>query len=132
VIVGAADRVHRSLGRRNGLGRERLSARSHVADRPRSRSGLGLPAELLDAPLDYTSMPLRLLEVLLEALLVRRSGGEPDVRLKRGLELLLLAICLVEVLDQLCVAGVYFRHEESPTRTRSQQSRKPRRRTLMS
>src|SRR5436190_16530478 len=50
-------------------------------------------------------MPLRLLEVLAQAPLVRRARGHRDVRLERGLELLLLAVGLVEVLDQLRVAG---------------------------
>src|SRR5206468_2349983 len=62
--------------------------------------GLG---ERLDAPLDLAAVILGLLEMLLEALLVRRTSGHRDVRLERRLELLFLAVRLVQILNELRV-----------------------------
>jgi len=69
---------------------------------------LGLAAELLDAALQLTRVRLRLLQVLLEALLVRGRLGHLDVQRKRGLQLLLLAVRLIEPLNQLRVTGVHL------------------------
>jgi hypothetical protein len=101
VLTGAAEGVQRALRRRHGLGGRGGHRGGGVADRAGCRHGLGLAAELLDAPLDLARVRLGLAEVLLQALLVRRLGGHPDVRLKRRLELPLLSVRLVEVLDQL-------------------------------
>ncbi|MEJ7715608.1 MAG: hypothetical protein WKF40_07865 [Thermoleophilaceae bacterium] len=78
--------------------------------RPRSGHGLGLAAELLDAPLDALRLRLRLLQVILQALLVRVARGQADVGLQRGLELLLFSVRLVQVLDDLHVAFQQFGH----------------------
>jgi hypothetical protein len=67
---------------------------------------VGRAAELLDPTLELLGVVLRLPQVLLKALLVRRAGGHPDVRLQRGLELLLLAVGLVQVLNDLGVFDV--------------------------
>jgi hypothetical protein len=111
--AGAAQRVNRTLGRRDGLARHG----GHRGDRPGNgvgstarRPGVGLAAELLDAPLDLASVTLGLSQVLLKALLVGRLRGHGDMSLERGLELLLLAVRLVQVLDQLRVPGVGIRH----------------------
>src|SRR5437763_4018580 len=82
-----------------GRGLERVRRRHHAV-------ATGLAAELLDAPLDVARVRLRLLEMRLEPLLVRRPRGHRDVRLECGLQLLLLAISLVEVLHELGVALV--------------------------
>src|SRR2546421_3790977 len=92
-LARAANRVERALRERDRFGRRRLHRGGEL--------GRPVAAELLDAPLDVASVALGLLQVLLEALLVRRARGERDVRLERGLELLLLRVGLVEVLDQL-------------------------------
>jgi hypothetical protein len=102
-LARAAQRMDRSLRRRDCTARD-------VRDSCRDSLRTGQPltqlrsaAELLDASLELLGMILRLAQVLLEPLLVRRARGHADVRLKRGLELLLLAVSLVEVLDDLCV-----------------------------
>src|SRR5207249_6547332 len=69
------------------------------------RDAFGGSAELPDPTLELASMALRLLKVLLESLLVGGTVRHPYVRFKRGLELLLLAICFVQVLHQLCITG---------------------------
>ena len=66
----------------------------------------GLSAELLDPALDVARVRLRFAQVLLQALPVRRARRHRDVRLERGLELLLLAVRLVEVLDELQILGL--------------------------
>jgi hypothetical protein len=71
---------------------------------------LGLAAERTDPFLHLTRVRLGLPEVLLEALLVRRAGRHRDVRLQRSLELRLLGVRLVEVLNQLYVAGLQISH----------------------
>jgi len=71
---------------------------------------LGLAAKLLDATLELARVTLRLLEVLLEALLVRRRLGQLDVQGERRLQLLLLAVRLIEPLNQLRVTGVEICH----------------------
>jgi hypothetical protein len=120
-LAGAAERVQRALRRghraagdvRHGGG-HRLGTRELPAD-------LGGAAELLDATLELLRVILRLAQVLLEALLVRRASGQTDVRLKRLLELLLLAVCLVQVLDDLCVPGgrlISHRYRVSLVRSR--------------
>jgi hypothetical protein len=48
--------------------------------------------------------------VRLQPLLVRRACGHRDVRVERDLELLLLAVSLVEVLHEFGVALVEFSH----------------------
>jgi hypothetical protein len=75
----------------------------------------------LDALADLAGVVLRLLEVLLQALLVRRAGGHLDVRGQRGLQLLLLPVRLVQVLDELYVfcLEVFFRHVSGPFPFRS-------------
>src|SRR5204862_6101236 len=76
-----------------------------LGDRPGAAgASLGLATQLLDTPLDVASMSLGLAQVLLQPLLVRRARRHLDVRAERGLELLLLAVRLVQVLDQLGVA----------------------------
>jgi len=67
-------------------------------------------AQLLDATLELSRVVLRLLEVLLEALLVRRRLRKLNVRGERSLELLLLAVRLVEPLDHLRITGVHICH----------------------
>jgi hypothetical protein len=101
VLARAAERVQRTLRGRHGLAGGGGHRGGGVADRAGRGHGLGLAAELLDAPLDPARVRLGLTEVLLQALLVRRLGGHPDVRLKRRLELPFLSVRLVEVLDQL-------------------------------
>jgi hypothetical protein len=106
-LARPAQRVDRAL-------RHGDSATGDVRDRLRDRvgtrevrAGLGRAAELLDATLDLLRVILRLTQVLLEALLVRGARRQSDVRLKRRLELLLLAVRLVEVLDDLRVLRAY-------------------------
>ena len=104
--------LHRALRLRN-------RATRHVGDcghagrdsvRARQVERFGLAAQLLDATLELTRVALRLLQVLLEALLVGGRLGQLNVQGKRSLELLLLAIGLIEPLDYLRVPGVYFCH----------------------
>src|SRR6185312_5362845 len=66
--------------------------------------------QLLDATLDLARVRLGLLEVLLQTLLIRRTVRHTDVRLERGLEFLLLAVRLGEVLHELRVALVEVGH----------------------
>jgi hypothetical protein len=100
--------VHRALRERGRAVRHVLHGLGRSAHRVGAGHvhGLRRAAELLDPTLDLTSVSLRLLQVLLEALLVGRARGHRDVRLERGLELLLLAVRLVEVLDELQVLGL--------------------------
>src|SRR4051812_47243016 len=80
---------------------------------------VGRPAELLHAALEQLGVLLRLLEVLLEPLLVRGARRKGDVRLERGLQLLLLAVRLVQVLNQLRISGIdLFGHRERPPYSR--------------
>jgi len=111
-VGGAARRLHDALRLRDRAAGDVGDGGDPAADDVRARhvDGLGLAAELLDAPLELARVALRLLEVLLQALLVRRRLSELDVQGERGLELLLLAVCLVEPLDQLRVTGVEICH----------------------
>ncbi|HEX8855693.1 MAG TPA: hypothetical protein VF752_08825 [Thermoleophilaceae bacterium] len=104
--------------------RERGGAVGHLLNRRGSLLGdigtgdihrLGFSAECLDAPLQLARVALRLAQVLLEALLVRRARCHRDVRLQRRLELLLFPVRLVEVLNQLRVSGIHFRHTTVPS-----------------
>ena len=116
LLARAAQHVHRALKRGHAPARELDGAR----DRLRHRVGTGhlhvggLSTELLDPALDVARVRLRLAQVLFEALPVRRARGHRDVRLERGLELLLLAVRLVEVLDELQILGLYVSHAELP------------------
>src|SRR3954451_8678053 len=69
-----------------------------------------LSAERLHAPLELAGVVLRLLEMLLQALLVGVALGHLDVRGERGLQFLFLAVRLIEVLQELHAAFVCFRH----------------------
>jgi hypothetical protein len=112
----SAQRVQRSLGRRDCLAREGSGGAggARQSSRPaRHRAGVGLTAELLDATLNLARVVLRLLQVILKPLPVSILRRHRDVRLERGLELLLLAVRLVEVLDQFRVPGVGIRHRSS-------------------
>ena len=113
-LARAAQRVHRRLRRRSCLARGdgRLAGRPGHDVRAGQVRGLGLAAELLDPPLERLRLGLGLLQVVLQALPVgRATTGHLGVGLERSLELLLLAVRLVEVLDQLCVAfGQVIRH----------------------
>ena len=120
-LAGAANRVQRSLRRGHGLAGHGRERGSRLDDRRRARAhraGLRLAAELADARLQLATMSLRFLQMLTEALLVRRPRPllvrrprcHGDVSLEGGLELLLFAVRLVEVLDQLRVPGVRIRH----------------------
>jgi hypothetical protein len=95
-VERALRRGHRATGDIRDRRRHRLGARD-VAERVRRAT------KLLDASLELLRVILRLAQVLLEALLVRRARRHRDVRLQRRLELLLLAVRLVQVLDELCV-----------------------------
>ena len=112
-LARAAERVERALRRGHGLAGHGRQPGGRLGDHVRAardRAGLGLAAELLDAALDLAGVALGLLQMLLQALLVGRLRGHGDVGLERCLELLLLAIGLVQVLDQLRVPGVDIRH----------------------
>src|SRR5436190_1449331 len=102
LLAGSTQRVHGTLKRCRGLASEPLH-------------GLRIAAELLDSPLDPAGMVLRLAQVLLQALLVWRAGGHADVGLERRLELLLLAVGLVQVLHQLGVTVRFRRHWVTPS-----------------
>src|SRR5204863_377673 len=95
--------VNRTLDRRRSLADDGLRGLSRAP---------GAAAELLDPALDLAPVILRLLQVRPEALLVGGTLGHGDMRLERGLELLLLAIGLVQVLDELRVALVDIGHRE--------------------
>ena len=103
----AADRVQRTLGERDAL----LGGGGHLRRglggdiRPGEVDGLGLAAELLDPPLQPLCLGGGLLEMLTQPLLVGIARRHRDVRLQRRLELLLLAVRLVEILDQLGFTG---------------------------
>src|SRR5436190_11678015 len=90
VVAAAPKGVQGPLHRRSRLPRESLQQ-------------LGIAPELLDAMFDASRVILRLTQVLLEALLVGGAGRHPDMRLERRLELLLLAVRLVQVLHELAV-----------------------------
>jgi hypothetical protein len=112
-LAGAAQRVQRPLSRRDRLARQRGEAcggLGHHLRTTRDRPGLRRSAELLDAPLDLARVSLRLAQMLLKALLVGRLRRHGNVSLECCLELLLLAVRLVQVLDQLRVPGVGVRH----------------------
>jgi hypothetical protein len=110
-LAGAAQRVQRPLGRRDRLAGERRKAGGRLGHGTRrDRPGLRLAAELLDAPLDLARVSLRLPQMLLKALLVGRLRRHGNVSFECCLELLLLAVRLVQVLDQLRVPGVGVRH----------------------
>jgi hypothetical protein len=117
-LAGAAHGVQRALGQRGALhhgfldlpGRAVHDAGAGDGD----RYGVGLAAQLLDAALDLASVALGLAQVLTKALLVVRLGGHPDVRLEGRFQLLLLAECLIEVLDELCLTGSQFGHLGPP------------------
>jgi hypothetical protein len=102
-LAGATQRVERALGRGDRAAGDARDGRGDSLGAGQVGADLGCAAELLDAPLELLRVILGLTQMLLEALLVRRAGGQGNVRLKRRLELLLLAICLVQVLDDLCV-----------------------------
>jgi hypothetical protein len=87
---------------------DRLSG--DLADRAPDAAGVGRPAELLDPRRDLALVVARLLEVLLEPLLVRLLLGQRDVRGEVRLELGLLRVRLVEPLDELCVTFVRIWH----------------------
>jgi hypothetical protein len=109
-LARAAQRVQRTLrrgDRATGDVRDRLG---HGVGARQTGRRLGLAAKLLDAPLEQLRVLLRLLQVLLQTLLVRRARRERDVRLERLLELLLLAIRLVQILDDLGVPSVDLSH----------------------
>jgi len=108
--------VQRSLRERRRPVGNVLHGLSGFADGLGSRDGRGLgrAAKLLDAPLDLARMSLRLAQVSLQALLVRGTGGHLDVRGERGLELLLLAVRLVQVLNELRVSNIHVRHGMAP------------------
>jgi hypothetical protein len=112
LLTRATNGVHRTL--RGGHGPSGNVGNSGRRTRHRVGSGqvhfLSLAAELLDARLELPPVVLRLLQVLLETLLVRRQVRHLDVRGKRLLQLLLLAVRLVEVLNQLRVTGVDIGH----------------------
>src|SRR5207244_6618615 len=112
LLTRAAQDVRLSLQRGGSLPCEGERAIGSPLDRlrPWDLHLLGASAELLDAPPHLAAVRLRLPPVLLQALLVRRATCHPDVRLERGLELLLLAVCLVQILDQLDVAGLEVWH----------------------
>ena len=78
---------------------------------------LGLAAERLDPPAHLAGVLARLLQMLLEALLVGRTGRHLDVRREGGLQLLLLAVRLVQVSGQLCVSGREISHWQPPSRS---------------
>jgi hypothetical protein len=101
--LSRGDRLARDRGRRRGGSGEHLGAARHGA-------GLGLSAELPDATLNLASVVLGLLQVVPKTPLVGRLRRHGDMSLERGLELPLLAVRLVEVLDQFCVPGVGVRH----------------------
>jgi hypothetical protein len=104
-LAGAAHRVQRALCGGDGTAGDVRDGRGHGLGAGQVGAGVRRAAELLDAALELLPVILRLAQMLLQALLVGRSRGQSDVRLKGGLELLLLAICLVQVLDDLCVPG---------------------------
>jgi hypothetical protein len=84
-LAGAAQRVQRALCSGDRLAGDRREARGRVGEHVRpgsARPGLGLAAELLDAALDQTRVVLRLLEVVLKALSVRRLRRHGDVSLE--------------------------------------------------
>jgi hypothetical protein len=110
-LAGAAQRVQRPLSRRDRLAGQRGQACGGFGHGTRrDRPGLRLAAELLDATFDLASVSLRLAQMLLKALLVGRLRSHGDVSLERCLELLFLAVRLIQVLDQLRVPGVDVRH----------------------
>ena len=101
-----------ALGRRFGLP-------DHVRDALRGfgeafgswqRDRLGVAPELLDAPGYLGCVGLGLLQVILEPFRVVVARRHLDVGLQRGLELLLLRVCLVEELNEFGVAGWCLRH----------------------
>ena len=112
MLAGAAQDVDGALHRREPPPGEVGGARGGPLHglRPWHVHLLGLSAERPDAPLHVAPVRLGLAQVLLETLLVRRAAGHPDVRLERRLELLLLPVRLVQILDQLDVAGLQLWH----------------------
>jgi hypothetical protein len=103
-LAGAAQRVDRTLRRRDGLAGDARHGLRDGLGAGQAGARVGRALQLLDAPLELLGVSLGLTKVLLQALLVRRARGHRDVGLERSLELLLLAICLVQVLDDLCVS----------------------------
>jgi hypothetical protein len=78
-------------------------------------SGMGAAAaELLDPALQRFRVSFRLFQVLFEAFLVGVLGGQQDVGLKGHFKLLLFAIGLLHVLDQLRVTRVRISHWGPP------------------
>jgi len=108
----AAHRLRDSLRLSDRTAGDVRDGRDALAERVRAGEvhRLGLAAELLDAALELTRVALGLLQVLLEALLVRRRLRQLDVQGKRRLELLLLAVRLIEPLNQLRITGVQICH----------------------
>ena len=95
--------------------RKRGSARGALLHAPRrllddAADALRLAAELLDAALHLAGVALRLGQVLLQALAVRRHLGHRDMGLECLLELALLRVRLVQILDQLRIARIYIWH----------------------
>ena len=88
-----------------------LGGRHRLADD--GLHGVAAAAELLDAALELLAVALGLAQVLLEALLVGRLGGHPDMGLEGGFQLPLLAVGLIQVLDELGVALVQIWHLRS-------------------
>ncbi|CAA9510457.1 MAG: hypothetical protein AVDCRST_MAG85-2306 [uncultured Solirubrobacteraceae bacterium] len=113
--AGAAQRLDRALGR----GERLVGDVGHTADGAghgvragEVGTGVGLATERLDAPLDVLRLRLGLLVVILQTLLERLLRlGQLDLSLQRRLELLLLAVRLVQILDelQLTCGGVCHR-----------------------
>src|SRR4051812_39433391 len=79
-------------------------------DARRANTGARLSAELLDARRDAALVVPRLLQVLLEALLVRRLLGEADMSGQIRFELRLLGVSFVQELDQFGVTSIEFWH----------------------
>src|SRR5215208_8507773 len=71
---------------------------------------LRLAAQLLDAALHLAGVALRLRQMLLKALAIRRDLGHRDMCLERLLELALLRVRLVPILHQLRIARIYIWH----------------------
>src|ERR1700733_1878178 len=112
LLAGAADGVQRPLcgGCRATddlhCGAGAFGERVEALDRHCLRG----PPELLHSFLQSGGVALGLFQVLAQALLVGRSCGHANMCLKCSFELLLLAVCLVEVLHELAISRAQLSH----------------------
>jgi hypothetical protein len=97
LLAAAADHVQRALRRRHRL-------------RDHGLHGVSAAAEFPDPALECFGVGFGLPQMVFQALFVDRLGRHRDMGLQGRLQLPLLAVGLVHVLDELCVALVRVTH----------------------